>query len=145
MRTPGPQPIELLSPTGHRVGGKPALDAADRPAVPQDPVLRQPADDGVFGAFRGDGQLSPGASKPATRGRFKTSHNSYVFRTRSLILTGSTRCSKCQATTGLLFPPGNASLGPVVRFLSGPLHAPGTAQTCISDHYATAESVWSSI
>ncbi len=45
-------------------------------------------------------QVSPGASKPATRGRFKTSHNSYEFRTRSLILTGSTRCSKCQRLSG---------------------------------------------
>src|SRR4051794_27307 len=30
--------------------------------------------------------LSPGASKPATHGRFKTSHRSWGFRTRSLIL-----------------------------------------------------------
>ena len=47
MRTSGSQPLELLPPAGHRVGGEPAPDAADRPAVPQDPVLRQPADDGV--------------------------------------------------------------------------------------------------
>src|SRR5512135_3571422 len=65
MRTPGSQPIELLSPTGHRVGGEPALDAADRRAVPQDPVLRQPADDGFFGAYRGDGQPQAG---PAAHG-----------------------------------------------------------------------------
>src|SRR5512135_1763558 len=65
MRTPGPQSIELLSRTGRRVGGEPALDAADRPAVPFDPVLRQPTDDGVFGAFRGDGQSQAG---PAAHG-----------------------------------------------------------------------------
>src|SRR5258708_13251071 len=65
MRTAGSQPIELLSPTGHRVGGEPALDAADRRAVPQDPVLRQSADDGFFGAFRGDGQSQAG---PAAHG-----------------------------------------------------------------------------
>ncbi len=65
MRTPGSQPIELLSLIGHRVGGEPAPDAVDRPAVPQDSVLRQPADDGVFGAFRGDGQSQAG---PAAHG-----------------------------------------------------------------------------
>ena len=64
--------------------------------------------------------VSPGASKPATHGRFKTSHNSYGFRTRSLILTGSTRCSKCQARTGLLFHPGSVPLGPAAWPLSGP-------------------------
>ena len=30
MRTPGSQSLKLLSPTGHRVGGKPAPDAVDR-------------------------------------------------------------------------------------------------------------------
>src|SRR5262249_21445794 len=40
MRTPGPQSIELLSLAGRRVGGELALDAADRPAVPRDPILR---------------------------------------------------------------------------------------------------------
>src|SRR5271165_3361978 len=60
MRTSGSQSIELLSRAGHRVGGEPALDAVDRPAVLEDPVLRQPADDGVFGAFRGDGQSQAG-------------------------------------------------------------------------------------
>ena len=68
--------------------------------------------------------MSPGASKPATRGRFKTSHNSYGFRTRWLILTGSARCSKYQTTTGLLFPHGRASLGLAVRLLSGPRAGP---------------------
>ena len=62
MRTPGSQPIELLPPTGHRVGGGSALDAVDRPAVPQDSVLRQPPDDGVFGACRGDGQSQAGSA-----------------------------------------------------------------------------------
>jgi putative transposase len=38
MRTTGPEPVELLSPTGHRVGGGPALGAADRRALPEDPV-----------------------------------------------------------------------------------------------------------
>ena len=52
MRTHGSEPIELLPLAGHRVGGEPALDAVDRPAVLEDPVLRQPADDGFFGAFR---------------------------------------------------------------------------------------------
>src|SRR5437879_4777647 len=64
--------------------------------------------------------LSPGASKPATHGRFKTSHHSWGFRTRLLTLTGSTSCSMDQASTGLLFPPGVASLGPAVRPRSRP-------------------------
>src|SRR5881392_946661 len=68
MRTPGSQPIELLPPTGSRVGGGPALDAADRPAVPQDPVLRQPTDDGLIGAIRGDGQSQAGAATHGPNG-----------------------------------------------------------------------------
>ncbi len=44
---------------------RPAPDAADRPAVPQDPVLRQPADDGVPGAFGRGGQSQAG---PAAHG-----------------------------------------------------------------------------
>ena len=44
MRTPGPQPLDLLPPAGDRVGGEPAADAVDRPAVPRDPVLREPED-----------------------------------------------------------------------------------------------------
>ena len=48
-------------------------------------------------------KLSPGASKPATYGRIKTSHDSEWFRTRLLTVTGSTACSKSQASTGLLF------------------------------------------
>ena len=64
--------------------------------------------------------VSPGASKPATHGRFKTSHHSWGFRTRMLTLTGSTSCSKSQASAGLLFPPEAASLGPAVRPLSRP-------------------------
>ncbi len=36
----GSEPIELLPLAGHRVGGEPALDAVDRPAVLEDPVLR---------------------------------------------------------------------------------------------------------
>src|SRR5260370_6314258 len=65
MRTLGSQPFELLSPTGRRVRGEPALDAADRPAVSFDPILRQPTDDSVFGAIRGDGQSQAG---PAAHG-----------------------------------------------------------------------------
>ena len=65
MRTPGYQPIELLPRTGRRVGGEPALDAADRPAVHEDAVLRQPTDDGIIGAIRGDGQSQAG---PAAHG-----------------------------------------------------------------------------
>src|SRR4051794_10090545 len=61
MRTPGPQPLDLLSPAGDRVGGEPSADAADRRAVPQDPVLRQPEDDGVPGALRRDGQSEAGS------------------------------------------------------------------------------------
>src|SRR6516165_10703559 len=68
MRTPGDQPIELLSRTGCRVGGEPALDAADRPAVPQDPVLRQPTDGSVIGAIRGDGQSQAGTAAHGPNG-----------------------------------------------------------------------------
>src|SRR5947208_5470955 len=68
MRTPGYQPIELLPPTGRRVGSEPALDAADRPAVPQDPVLRQPTDDSLIGAIRGDGQSQAGAATHGPNG-----------------------------------------------------------------------------
>ncbi len=50
---------------GHRVGGGPAPDAADRPAVPHDPILRQQADDGVPGALGGDRQSQAG---PAAHG-----------------------------------------------------------------------------
>src|SRR6516164_10767489 len=50
------QPIELLPRAGHRVGGGPAADAADRPAVPANSVLRQPTNEGVSRARRGDGQ-----------------------------------------------------------------------------------------
>src|SRR5262245_47579832 len=60
MRTPGPQSIELLPLAGRRVGGELALDAADRPAVPRDPILREPADDGMSGAFGGAGQSQAG-------------------------------------------------------------------------------------
>jgi len=38
-------------------------------------------------------KVSRGASKPATRGRFKTSHHSYGFRTRWLILADRSGCS----------------------------------------------------
>lgn len=63
--------------------------------------------------------LSPGASKPATHGRFKTSHDSWGFRTRLLTLTGSTSCSKHQASAGFLFPPEASSVPPTVRPLPG--------------------------
>ena len=56
MRTPGPQPIELIPRAGHRVGEGSAADAANRPAVPANSILRQPTDDGVSGAGWGDGQ-----------------------------------------------------------------------------------------
>ena len=64
MRTHGSEP-KLLPLAGHLVGGDPSLHAVDRPAVLEDPVLRQPADDGFFGAFRGDGQSQAG---PAAHG-----------------------------------------------------------------------------
>jgi hypothetical protein len=64
--------------------------------------------------------VSPGASKPATHGRFKTSHDSWVFGTRMLTLAGLTSCSKSQASTGLLFPPEAASVRPVIRPLARP-------------------------
>src|SRR6516165_9321320 len=62
MRTPGSQSLNVLPPGGHRVGGEPAPDAADRPAVPPDALLRQPTDDGVLGAVRGDDQSQAGAT-----------------------------------------------------------------------------------
>ena len=74
MRTPGYQPIELLPPTGRRVGGEPALDATDRPAVPQDPVLRQPTDDGIIGAIRGDVQSQAGAAAHGQNGAWREWH-----------------------------------------------------------------------
>src|SRR6516164_5199435 len=60
MRTPGPQPLDLLPPPGDRVGGGPAVDAVDRPAVPRDPVLREPEDGGVLEAVRGGSQPQAG-------------------------------------------------------------------------------------
>ena len=47
---------------GRRFGGEPALDAADRPAVPEDPVLRQPTDDSVLGAIRGGRSIASGSN-----------------------------------------------------------------------------------
>ena len=55
--------------------------------------------------------LSPGASKPATYGRFKTSHDCWGFLVHRLTLAGSTFCSKYQTPTGLLFRVGIASFG----------------------------------
>src|SRR4051794_26619926 len=60
MRTPRSKPLDLLPPTGRRVGGKFAADAPDRRAVPEDPVLRESADDGASGAKRGGGQPQAG-------------------------------------------------------------------------------------
>src|SRR5271170_2210875 len=63
MRTSGSQSFELLPSTGHRVGGELAAHAADRRAIPQDPVLRKPADGGcpeVSGRAR-QSQASPDA------------------------------------------------------------------------------------
>ena len=68
MRTPRPQPLELLSAAGRRVGGEPAADAVDRRAVHEDAVLRQSADDGCLGAIRGDGQSQAGAAADAADG-----------------------------------------------------------------------------
>src|SRR5262249_44197441 len=73
--------------------------------------------------------MSPGASKPATDGRFKTSHISSKFRTRQLILTGPVRCSRCHAVAGLVFPDGTSSPGAMVRPLSGPSPRPLTPQS----------------
>src|SRR5262245_60684729 len=56
MRTPGPQPLDLLPRAGCRVGGGSAADAVDRPAVPRDAVLREPEDGGELGSLRGGGQ-----------------------------------------------------------------------------------------
>ena len=60
MRTPGPQPLDLLPPAGHRVGGGASVDAADRRAVPQDPVLREPTDGGRPEPPGGAGQSQAG-------------------------------------------------------------------------------------
>src|SRR5208337_678868 len=68
MRTSGSQLLDLLPLAGDRVGGERAPDAADRSAVPLDPVLRQPADGGFFGAFRGDGQSQAGAAAHGENG-----------------------------------------------------------------------------
>src|SRR5512135_71825 len=65
MRTPGPQPLDRLPPTGDRVGGGPAPDAADRPAVPENSVLRQPEGDGGPAVLGRDGRSQAG---PATQG-----------------------------------------------------------------------------
>jgi hypothetical protein len=48
--------------------------------------------------------VSPGASKPATDGRFKTSHSFGVFRIGILTLHGSTSFSKSHGPTGFLCP-----------------------------------------
>jgi hypothetical protein len=45
-------------------------------------------------------ELSPGASKPATHGRFKTSHDFGGVLVHNLTVTGSTFCSKYQTSTG---------------------------------------------
>src|SRR5262245_43882368 len=60
MRAHRPQPLDLLSRPGDRVGGEPAADAADRRAVPEDPLLRQSADGGVAAAPRGGDQSQAG-------------------------------------------------------------------------------------
>ena len=44
VRAAGAESVELVLPAGGRVGGEPAVDAADRRAVPEDAVLRQPED-----------------------------------------------------------------------------------------------------
>src|SRR5215471_13441716 len=65
MRTPGPRPLDLLSPPGDRVGGEPAVDAADRRAIPPDALLWESADGGLAEAPRGGGQSQAG---PAAHG-----------------------------------------------------------------------------
>jgi hypothetical protein len=62
--------------------------------------------------------VSPGALKPATHGRFKTSHDCWWFWTLLLTLSGSTGCSKSQASTGFLFPPEVVTFGLTVWPLS---------------------------
>ena len=66
-----------------------------------------------FGRKPKDGEpdMSPGSSKPATYGRFKTSHDSWWFRTHLLTLTGSAACSKSQVPAGFLFPAETVSVG----------------------------------
>ena len=44
MRAAGLEPVELVLRGGGRVGGEPGVDAADRRAVPEDALLRQPED-----------------------------------------------------------------------------------------------------
>ena len=66
-------------------------------------------------------KVSPGASKPATHGRFKTSHDSGWFRTRMLTLTGLAACSKSQAPIGFLFPSKAVFVGSTIRPISRPL------------------------
>src|SRR5512135_1165054 len=60
MRTSGPQPLDLLPPAGDRVGGEPAADAVDRPAVSRDPVLWESEDGGELEPLRGGGQPQAG-------------------------------------------------------------------------------------
>src|SRR3954452_18567032 len=68
MRTSGPQPLDLLPPAGCRVGGGPAADAVDRPAVPRDPVLRESEDGGVLEPRGGAGQPQAGPTAHAADG-----------------------------------------------------------------------------
>jgi hypothetical protein len=49
MRTHRPQPLDLLSRPGDRVGGESPADAADRRAVPRGALLRESADGGAAG------------------------------------------------------------------------------------------------
>jgi len=73
--------------------------------------LRMPVVSGVGRTSGGNGfpknlsphYLSPGASKPATYGRFKTGHDSWGFLVHDLTVSGSSFCSKHQTSTGFLF------------------------------------------
>src|SRR5262249_40010986 len=68
MRTPRPQPLDLLSPTGDRAGGEPAVDAARPRAAPPGPLPREAADGRVAEAPRGGGQSQAGPAAHGTDG-----------------------------------------------------------------------------
>src|SRR3954471_1145787 len=56
MRVARPEPIQLLLRAGRGVGGGPAADGIDRPAVHRPSVLWQSPDDDLAGPARGGGQ-----------------------------------------------------------------------------------------
>ena len=118
------------SPTGHGISQDLEFENVDL-TVPSDPRQGSPfpSESSIKGT-EGHGcrvRLSPGASKPATYGRFKTSHDSGLFRTRLLNLTGSATCSKSQVSIGILFPSLAAFLRSTIRPLSRLFGPPWTA------------------